>query len=66
MLDLLKQNAAKEGVTNITTILGTETDPRLPAHGVDRLLLVDVYHEFQKPRADARPAPRVAWRPAAP
>jgi predicted methyltransferase len=49
MLDLLKQNAAKEGIANITTILGTETDPKLPAHGVDRLLLVDVYHEFQKP-----------------
>jgi precorrin-6B methylase 2 len=49
MLDLLKQNAAKEGIGNITTILGTETDPRLPPHGVDRLLLVDVYHEFQKP-----------------
>jgi predicted methyltransferase len=49
MLDLLKQNAAREGIGNITTILGTETDPRLPPHGVDRLLLVDVYHEFQKP-----------------
>ena len=49
MLDLLKQNAAREGIGNITTILGTETDPKLPPHGVDRLLLVDVYHEFQKP-----------------
>lgn len=49
MLDLLKTYAAKEGVANIVPILGTETDPRLPAHGVDRILLVDVYHEFQKP-----------------
>lgn len=49
MLDLLKQNAAKEGIGNITTLLGTDTDPKLPVHGVDRLLLVDVYHEFQKP-----------------
>jgi ubiquinone/menaquinone biosynthesis C-methylase UbiE len=49
MLDLLKQNATKEGIGNITTILGTETDPKLPDHAVDRLLLVDVYHEFQKP-----------------
>ena len=49
MLDLLRTYAAKEGITNIVPILGTETDPKLPAHGVDRILLVDVYHELQKP-----------------
>ncbi|HEY4596640.1 MAG TPA: methyltransferase domain-containing protein [Thermoanaerobaculia bacterium] len=49
MLDLLKQNTAKEGVGNVVTVLGTETDPKLPAHSIDRVLLVDVYHEFQKP-----------------
>jgi predicted methyltransferase len=49
MLDLLKTYAAKEGITNIDPVLGTETDPKLPAHGMDRILLVDVYHEFQKP-----------------
>jgi len=49
MLDLLKQNAAKEGIANIIPVLGTETDPKLPAKGIDRILLVDVYHEFQKP-----------------
>ncbi|HEY4589712.1 MAG TPA: methyltransferase domain-containing protein, partial [Thermoanaerobaculia bacterium] len=49
MLDLLKQHTAKDGVQNVVPVLGTETDPRLPAHSVDRVLLVDVYHEFQKP-----------------
>lgn len=49
MLDLLKQRAAEKGIANITPVLGTETDPKLPAHGIDRVLLVDVYHEFQKP-----------------
>ena len=49
MLDLLKQNIAKEGITNIIPVLGTETDPKLPAKGIDRILLVDVYHELQKP-----------------
>jgi len=49
MLDLLKQHTSKEGVTNVIPVLGAETDPKLPAHGVDRVLLVDVYHEFQKP-----------------
>lgn len=49
MLDLLKKDIEKEGIRNVVTVLGTETDARLPAHGVDRVLLVDVYHEFQKP-----------------
>lgn len=49
MLDLLKKGSAKEEITNIIPLLGTETDPKLPAGGIDRILLVDVYHEFQKP-----------------
>jgi predicted methyltransferase len=49
MLELLETYAAKERITNIVPVVGTETDPRLPARGVDRILLVDVYHEFQKP-----------------
>lgn len=50
MLELLKKHTAKEGIANVVPVLGTETDPKLPAGGVDRILLVDVYHEFQKPR----------------
>jgi predicted methyltransferase len=49
MLELLKGYAAKEGITNIIPVLGTETDPKLPVGKIDRVLLVDVYHEFQKP-----------------
>lgn len=49
MLDLLKEYAGKEGITNIVPVLGTETDPRLPRGTIDRILLVDVYHEFQQP-----------------
>jgi len=48
MLESLKERAAKEGIANIVPVLGTETDPKLPEK-VDRILLVDVYHEFQKP-----------------
>jgi predicted methyltransferase len=32
-------------------VLGTGEDPRLPAASLDWILLVDVYHEFQQPRA---------------
>src|SRR6476620_11108361 len=49
MIDLLKKDIAKEDLANVIPILGTETDPKLPAGGIDRILLVDVYHEFQKP-----------------
>lgn len=49
MLSLLEKYAAEEGVKNIVPILGTETDPKLPKAGVDRILMVDVYHELQKP-----------------
>lgn len=50
MLDLLKKYAVKDGDANILTILGTETDPKLPKGTMDWILLVDVYHEFQNPK----------------
>ena len=49
MLDLMNAKAKKDKVTNIETILGTETDPKLPKGEVDLILLVDVYHEFSHP-----------------
>jgi hypothetical protein len=36
-------------VENIDLVLGTVTDPKLPPQGVDLILLVDVYHEFDHP-----------------
>jgi ubiquinone/menaquinone biosynthesis C-methylase UbiE len=50
MLRRLRQNAAKAGITNIETVQGEEADPKLPAGRMDLVLLVDVYHEFSKPR----------------
>jgi predicted methyltransferase len=51
MLDLLRGYVAAEGVKGIVPLLGTETDPKLPPGGLDWILMVDVYHEFQKPGA---------------
>lgn len=50
MLDLLQANMTKRGVGKIVQpLLGTVEDPRLPPAGVDTILLVDVYHEFDFP-----------------
>nr|MDP9119902.1 class I SAM-dependent methyltransferase [Acidobacteriota bacterium] len=49
MVDLTRKYAARDGIANLVPVLGSETDPKLPKAGVDRVLLVDVYHEFQKP-----------------
>lgn len=49
MLALLTRTSRRLGITNIIPVLGTTTDPRLPATAVDLALLVDVYHEFDSP-----------------
>jgi len=50
MLELLRGYVAAEGVKGVVPLLGTETDPKLPPGGLDWILMVDVYHEFQKPQ----------------
>jgi len=50
MLRRLQQNAAKAKIANVELVLGEEADPKLPAGRMDLVLLVDVYHEFSKPR----------------
>ena len=49
MLKLLNERADEAGITNISPILGTYSDPRLPKGKIDLILLVDVYHEFSHP-----------------
>jgi SAM-dependent methyltransferase len=49
MLDMLTNRMAGLGFSNVVPILGTITDPRLPAQSVDLALMVDVYHEFSFP-----------------
>ena len=50
MLAVIEERAAKEGVSNVETVLGTATDPKLPPAAVDALLMVDAYHELSHPR----------------
>ena len=50
MLQLLRGNASKAGLTNVVTVLGSATDPKLPPGQIDLIILVDVYHEFSQPQ----------------
>jgi SAM-dependent methyltransferase len=45
----LRDRAKDEGFSNIETILGTETDPRLPAGRMDFVFLVQVLHDLSRP-----------------
>jgi len=51
MIDLLTRNVEKAGLTNVVPVLGTGDDPKLPKDSLDWILLVDVYHELQQPKA---------------
>jgi predicted methyltransferase len=50
MLDFLAEKARKMKLKNVDLVLGTEKSPGLPASSVDKMLLVDVYHEFAFPK----------------
>src|SRR5438093_3356120 len=50
MLDILMKKMAEAKGANVKPVLGTETDPKLPAESVDAIIMVDVYHEFDHPR----------------
>jgi ubiquinone/menaquinone biosynthesis C-methylase UbiE len=50
LLELLSNKVQREGLVNVTIVLGTEDDARLPTDAIDLALLVDVYHEFSQPQ----------------
>jgi ubiquinone/menaquinone biosynthesis C-methylase UbiE len=51
MITLLRKNIQARNLKNVDIVLGTPTDPKLPANAVDLVLMVDVYHEFSNPTA---------------
>jgi ubiquinone/menaquinone biosynthesis C-methylase UbiE len=50
MIDSITRRVQLLGLTNVKTVLGTASDPRLPAP-VDAVLIVDSYHEMEQPVA---------------
>lgn len=50
MLSMIEERKKRFKADNVTGILSTETDTKLPAASVDVVLFVDAYHEFSYPR----------------
>ena len=50
MIESIARRVSRENLRNVTTILGTASDPRLPAP-VDAVLIVGVYNEMAEPVA---------------
>ncbi|MFI5184819.1 MAG: class I SAM-dependent methyltransferase [Vicinamibacteria bacterium] len=51
MLQLMERHLAEEEITNVVPVLGASDDPRIPPGSLDWVLMVDVYHELQQPKA---------------
>jgi SAM-dependent methyltransferase len=49
MLEVLMKRMAMFRISNVKPVLGTTTDPKLPAESCDTMIMVDVYHEFDQP-----------------
>lgn len=50
MLDSVFVRSRTEGLSHVEPVLGTTSDPRLPQAAIDKVLMVDVYHEFDHPQ----------------
>ena len=47
--DRLAQRVQRDGLDNVSVRLGKPNDPRLPAASFDRIFLVHMYHEVERP-----------------
>ena len=48
MLEAINRRMQKENLSHVTAVLGTPSDPRLPA-GIDAALISDAFHEMDDP-----------------
>jgi predicted methyltransferase len=48
MIQAIKIRVDRLGLKNVTTVLGEDTDPKIPVP-VDAVLICDAYHEMEKP-----------------
>jgi ubiquinone/menaquinone biosynthesis C-methylase UbiE len=47
--DALAERVSRERLDNVSVRLGEPADPKLPSNSFDRVLLVHMYHEVEKP-----------------
>jgi predicted methyltransferase len=47
MLEATRRRVSREGLKNVETILGTDTNPNLPPRALDAILIVDTYPEVE-------------------
>jgi predicted methyltransferase len=47
----LRREAERRGLKNVRIVVGEPDDPKLPTAGVDRAVLVHMYHEIESPYA---------------
>jgi len=50
MLEVIREKKEKTGLENVVAIKGSEKSANLKENSVDKILMVDVYHEFSFPR----------------
>jgi ubiquinone/menaquinone biosynthesis C-methylase UbiE len=49
MIEAISRRVQRENLSNVVPVLGTTTDPKLPAGRLDAALIVDAYHEMDDP-----------------
>ena len=49
MIEAINRRMQHEGLANVRTVMGTDTDPRLPT-GLDAVLIVNAYREMDDPQ----------------
>lgn len=58
MIEVIKRRLPRENLHNVRAFLGEADDPKLPSNALDAILIVDAYHEMEKPVALLRNAAR--------
>jgi ubiquinone/menaquinone biosynthesis C-methylase UbiE len=48
VLDVIDRRCEREGITNITTILGRVEDPLFPKGKLDMVFMIAAFHDFEK------------------
>jgi predicted methyltransferase len=62
MIEVINRRLPRENLRNVKAFLGDLDDPKLPPNALDAILIVDAYHEMEKPVALLRNA-AIALKP---